>query len=57
MCYAAEIQADHERLVREFGAVIDIHGFSSYGYARTADPEDAEAIIDAFRGAAKVLWD
>lgn len=57
MSYAAEIQADHERLVREFGAVMDIHGLSSYGYVRTAEREDAEAIIDAFRGAAKVRWD
>lgn len=38
MCYSAQIKADYQRFVREYGAVLSIKDFFDLFWRRLADP-------------------
>jgi putative SOS response-associated peptidase YedK len=51
MCYSAQIQADYRKLVRTFGAIMDIHEFARQFFERAEGISKAKipkAIEDAF---------
>jgi putative SOS response-associated peptidase YedK len=52
MCYSAEIQADYKKLVRQFGAIMDLDAFAKLWLRQNATgkrPKTPKAMDDAFR--------
>lgn len=52
MCYSAEIQADYRKLVRQFGAIMDLKTFAKLWLRQNSSgkrPKTPKAMDDAFR--------
>ncbi len=52
MCYSAEIQADYKKLVRQFGAIMDLDAFAKLWLRQNRTekrPKTPKAMDDAFR--------